>query len=1118
MSVHCPTLTTSVDYVGRPEEMAELRHYITRAAGGSGRLVLLVGEPGIGKTRTCEELAAEAQAIGMRVLWGRCWEAGGEPVYWPWTQVLDALSAPPSGNSSVGAAGSAALPSFEDGQAPLRERLARHSLRDRFQLFQNVMALIRATAESTPLLILLDDLQGADEPSLLLLEFVARHLATAPVAVVGTYREVGLTTGSPLAARLPELTREPATSRMTLRPLNAEEVEAFVNRVASKSVAPSVAASLHRLTDGNPLFLIESLRALSLEDGLDDLANGRAPLPAGIRDAVRRHLAPLSAECRAVLRAAAVFGRDLSIVTLRHLLRYGDDLLLTALLDEAVETDILTVDPTVSGRYRFVHVLVRDVLYAEMTCVEQLRCHHDAAMLLSSRLGVEANLAQIAHHFTEAARRGADPEHAVLWGQRAGERALGSFAYAEAERLYAQALDILEHFGPDDHRRHAELLLAHGNALNRLGKIGPAKQTFERAAELARALDSRELLAEAALGYGGPLSFPAGGDVDHAYIAFVEEALSGWGDTAHPLHARLLGRLAAALYFSDEPERRRELSIRALEMARAVGDNKSLGQVLLAAHTALWGPNPGERLEFANELVRLVRRTGNRALGFAAHHGRYCDLLELDDVAGMENEFQACRALAAELREPAMVGWIDLLAAGRAMWEGRFEESERLATENAGLARWLGKATQTPHFLQMFHLRALQGRADEMLEKMRTVAALNPGMPVFSVGLAYIHIDAGRLDEARPLATGMVAHLDRYPRDINYVSTLTCLGLVCARLGDAALTAPVYELMRPYETQSVMIGTGFGYCGSVAHWLGVMAASLGRLDDATAHFERALVSQTRMGSPPWMANTQYEYAAMLIGKAEGSEQGHGAALLEQAIETSERLGMAALNARARSLASSSAAVPLPARSAETLSTQNGAGISLFRREGDFWTIGHDGHTLRMRDSRGLRYLARLLQHPHREFLVVELAADETPAEPTPATRERSTNGNGYGCGADSVADRKALAQYKSRLEEVRSELLEAEANNDTGRASLRREEMEALVGQLASAVGLGGRQRPMSSDLERARSAVSKRIHETLRRILRDDPQLGRHLTQNVQTGYFCTYAPPSHDPIRWSF
>lgn len=1112
------------EYIGRERDLAALKALLRTTASGRGGLVFLTGEAGIGKTRTCEELARAGQLLGLDTVWGRCWEAGGAPAYWPWMQILQTLlTSAPKDLSQQWLGGCAAT------LAPLLPGTSKStgggmlavsdSPSGRFDVFRCVATVLERASATRPILILFDDLHGADEPSLLLLEFIARQLAELPIMIVAAYRDVAMKARSPLAAHLPQLLRERDATAVTIRPLDMVEVEELARKVTGQRLSVNVSLMLHRLTDGNPLFLLECLRAFRLEDNLQGLAEGRIPLPVGLRSAIARHLAPLSADCRSILRAGAVLGRDFGIVMLRRLIHYPDDVLLTAILDEAVAVEVLAVDTAAPGRYRFVHGLVREALYAELTGVEQLRYHHDAATLLAALPVRDPHTDEIAHHFIEAARRGADPEPAVGAALAAGDRALALFAYEEAERLYAVGLDVLEQFGPDDHRLHARVFLAHGKACNRLGEVDRAKQSFERAGELAQAIGARELFAEAALGYGGPLVFPEGGYIDHEYVATLERALALWKDDDHALHARLLARLATTLYFADAADRRRELCRRAVKMARAIGDPEALGQVLLTTHVALWGPNPRERLQMVDELLYLVRRSGNRALGFAAHHWRYCDLLELGDVARMENEFQACRALAAELREPAMLGWVNIFQTGRAMWEGRFDECERLANETLGLARWLGNAAQTLYFLQTFHLRVLQGRCDEMLEPMQMVAGLNPGIPAFSIGVAYVHVEADRIEEARPLAQGLVARLEHYPRDINYISTVTCLGLVCARIGDAALTEPVYELMRPYGDLSIMIGNGLGYCGAAAHWLGVMAASLERWDEATDHFERALRSEVAMGSPPWIANTQYEYAAMLRNRGRVADRARARELLEQASATAEALGMNRLSKITRRLLDDPATAER-STAAEPLAANGNAGAngaSVFRREGDFWTIEHHGHTVRLRDSRGLYYVAHLLRHPHREFAVLDLVANGIEVETHGMSRAVEHSCSGVN-GGEALSDRKALAQYRERIDVLRSELAEAEANNDAGRVCFLKEELDAVCEHLTLSTGLGGRPRRAGSDAERARSAVTKRIRDAVKRIQEQNPGLGRHLVHTIQTGYVCSYEPQPHDRIHWSF
>jgi len=202
--------------------------------------------------------------------------------------------------------------------------------------------------------------------------------------------------------------------------------------------------------------------------------------------------------------------------------------------------------------------------------------------------------------------------------------------------------------------------------------------------------------------------------------------------------------------------------------------------------------------------------------------------------------------------------------------------------------------------------------------------------------------------------------------------------------------------------------------------------------------------------------------------------------------------------------------------------------TIFRREGDYWTIVFEGRVARLKDAKGLHYIAYLLRHPGQEFHVSQLiaaigeaGADLSPGTPggpidwdaraSEALRERGLGDAG------PVLDAKAKAEYKRRIDDLRSELEEAERFNDPGRAQRAREEIEVISEQLAGAVGLGGRDRHAASDAERARLAVTKRIKAALAKIRDAHPSLAQHLTAAITTGYFCSYAPKADSPTSWS-
>jgi len=192
---------------------------------------------------------------------------------------------------------------------------------------------------------------------------------------------------------------------------------------------------------------------------------------------------------------------------------------------------------------------------------------------------------------------------------------------------------------------------------------------------------------------------------------------------------------------------------------------------------------------------------------------------------------------------------------------------------------------------------------------------------------------------------------------------------------------------------------------------------------------------------------------------------------------------------------------------------------IFRREGEYWTVGDASAVVRLKDAKGLRYLAQLLASPGREVHALDLVRT------TEANGDAETSGRVLGTdrvtasigSAGPVLDAQAKASYRERLTTLRDELEEAEHFNDAGRASRAREEIEALTEQLAAAVGLGGRDREAASDAERARLTVTKRIKGALAKIRESHPALGHHLIGGVKTGYFCVYVPPPDGSVDWA-
>jgi tetratricopeptide (TPR) repeat protein len=480
-------------------------------------------------------------------------------------------------------------------------------------------------------------------------------------------------------------------------------------------------------------------------------------------------------------------------------------------------------------------------------------------------------------------------------------------------------------------------------------------------------------------------------------------------------------------------------------------------------------------------------------MAFMGRVRRLITLVETDDIAALDSEVAALTRLADELREPTHRWNLLEIRGGLALREGRFDEAERFIHQTFALGEQLQKVDAGPIFTgQLLALRRARGRADEMEAAIRSQIEQFPEIAYWRCELALLRCELGREAEARVEFEQIAAHdfLD-LPRNFVWLGSIAVLSQVAALLGDRRRAASLYDLLLPYEKRWVALGTAWSW-GAATRYLGLLSATMGRYADAARHFEDAQAMSARIRAVPFLALTQSDYARMLLARGEPGDREKGAELLGRAATVAESLGMKVLLERARTLGTTpQIAGPEAAKTAE----QN-----VFRKEGDYWTIVYDGETVRLKDSKGLGYIAYLLQHPGTEFHAAELVG--------------TLDGRSDAGDAGALLDPKAKAAYRRRLEELRKETEEAERFNDPGRASNARREIELLSGQLAAAIGLGGRDRKAASGAERARLTVTKRIKAVVEKIRERNQAFGRHLAKNLKTGYFCSYTP--EHPVPW--
>ncbi|MEA2224134.1 MAG: eukaryotic-like serine/threonine-protein kinase, partial [Solirubrobacteraceae bacterium] len=565
--------------VGRDRELSELRQGLDNALAGRGRLFMVAGDPGVGKTALADAVGADAVAAGATVLWGRAWDGGGAPSYWPWLRILRKLAAERDIAPALAALGPEAtgrLTRLIPGLARAPEHLAGdgdvvadpgESDAARFQLFDAITSLLRAAAAQGPIVLILDDLHGADHPSLLLLAFLAVHVRDSAILVIGTYREAEARLDPQLAATLGDIIRH--GQRLPLRGLRERDVGEVVERVAGRRPPERVVRAIHHATEGNPFFVDEVVRLLSAEGRLDDAAQVAAVrIPDGVRETIRHRLEPLADRTLQLLYTAAVIGRDFRIDTLQRV-SGCEPAELDDALGEAVDTGVVAEKPSALGSYGFSHGLIRETLYDDLGPQRRSQLHREVGLALEELYSAdpEPRIAELAHHFFVAATAG-ELDKAIDYSVRAGERALALVAYEEASEHFERALQAFGLQERADVPRRCDLLLALGAAQSRAGDSRAARETFLRAAGLARKLGAPDRLARAALGYGAGMGGFEFGRVDDGLVALLSEVREALGPQDSPLLARVLGRLATELYYSDRSEERVALGEQAVAMAR----------------------------------------------------------------------------------------------------------------------------------------------------------------------------------------------------------------------------------------------------------------------------------------------------------------------------------------------------------------------------------------------------------------------------------------------------------------------------------------------------------------------------------------------------------------------
>jgi tetratricopeptide (TPR) repeat protein len=883
-------------FVGRVDELTSLRDPWGRAAGvDQRRLVLIGGDPGIGKSRLVAEFARRVYAEGATVLSGRCYEENVVP-YQPFVEAIDQYLR--HGDQEevrgdlvrAGTILARVVPDiqlrFSDPPEPVRAEPDS----ERYLMFEAVDALLAGIAKRAPLLLVLDDLHWADRPTLALLSHLARATHAAPLVMLGTYRTGEVIGDHPLRTTIADLRHDGVADGIVLRGMSQDEVRELIDATCDLDVRPGFVDSVRRETMGNPFFVQEicshvgEMGATPGAFTLDTLG-----VPEGVKQVIGRRIARLPEGTERLLTTAAVIGREFDLDVLVAVAGVDEDDALDA-IERACTARLLEEVTGELGRYSFVHALTREALYDSLSATRRARVHRRVAETIEAQYAddLEDHYAALAFHYAEA---GTQVPKAIEYAGRAGAQALVRLAHEEATAQFERGLALLA----EQDRSRCDLLLGLAEARRRAGDVPGSQRAFAEAGEIARSLGDAERLAHAAVGsFRGHVMASPGWH--NPVIQQLEDALELLPDDDTVLRSRVLSALSLELYFTPDYPRGITVAWEAIDMARRTRDDDALAFALACAHTALSDPaHLDARLTVSTELVAVSDRAGNPELAYIGHVHRACDLLELSRVDDALRSARAAAEIVEDLGQPMQRYFVVWLHSTLALLEGRLDDAQRLADE----ALEIGIAADHPDAYVAWGTQALvlgwqRGEVGHLVEPARELLDEFPALTTWPAAVAFVEAAAGFEEDARKRLVGLTDDLDVIAFGATWMPAMLALVEVCRILDAPECAAPIYERLIPYAARLCVVSLNLSEMGPVSRALGVLATLLGDYSRAELHFGDALATSERIGAPPHVARTHVDRARMLFSRAAPGDAEQALELLATAKPLAERMGMAGL--------------------------------------------------------------------------------------------------------------------------------------------------------------------------------------------------------------------------------
>ena len=901
--------------IGREPELLVIRH-IAKAitTGEPHRACFISGEPGQGKTTLVAEAARSEFDSGSCVLFGHC----EEDLATPYQLFAEALGhyvahAPEEQlRTHVARFGSELtrlVPSLADRVADLPPSKATDTDTERYLLLAAVIGLLTEVSENQLVLLVLDDLQWADEGSLLLLRHIMASDQRMQVLIVGTYRDSELSLTHPLLDTLASLRRRGEVARLELAGLDNGGVVAFMEAIAGYTLddaAVTLAHAVHRDTDGNPFFVSELLRHLSETGTIYQDESGRwvtdesleqMKLPLSVHEVIGARVGRLGLDSGKVLSLAAVIGRDFDLDLLSRATETAEEDLLD-ILDRAVSAALVRELAHAPGRFTFAHALIQQTLYEDLGPTRQARAHRLVAEALEDMCGNDpgARVGELARHWIGASQ-GSDVLKAVRYSQQAGDAALGALAPADALRHYTDARDLSERAAASDPVLAIDLAIGLGTAQRQTGD--PAfRDTLLGAARRAIELGDTARLVTAALANDRGF-YSAVGAIDADKVEILETA-AAMLSTPSADRALVLATLCSELAHGSPLERRQVLADEAIAIAESLHDDAVLVRVLNHIQVALQVPSLlALSLTRTTLALELAARVGDPVQLYWAAQWR----AEVAARSGDSDEMLRCigihGSMAEQLNQPILNWGHAFISAVPAQIAGDTDEAEGLATEALQIGKESGQPdAETIFGAQLIIVCGQRGTMSDLAPLIEQMAAEAPDISqwLFKSLLAKAYVEGDRFDAARVLLEDFAeAHFD-LPQDQIWLTGMVDFAEAAIECGDPRYAGPLFERLEPWADQ--LPATGGSALAPVSYYLGGLSTVLGRFDDAESYFSHCGALCARMGAKFFAVRTDLALGRLLAARCRPGDVAKARDLFTSTHATAARLGYGAVERRA----------------------------------------------------------------------------------------------------------------------------------------------------------------------------------------------------------------------------